>query len=99
MSRLFSAWLCAWGRPTDLEDVLVAGMTEAATRVTGHPALAFLLEHEPEVVLPHLAFGHADGLLAYVARFTAPFLGRWLDHDEAVRVAEWATRIVVVLPR
>jgi hypothetical protein len=36
-----------------------------------------------------------DDVLATASAFTSPFLGRWLDHDEAVRVAEWAARIVV----
>jgi len=29
------------------------------------------------------------------SRFTAPFLARWMTPDEAGRVAEWATRIVL----
>jgi hypothetical protein len=36
-----------------------------------------------------------DGVLAVSSTFTAPFLGRWLDHEEAKRVAEWAARIVL----
>jgi AcrR family transcriptional regulator len=95
VSRLFSELAVRMGRAASLEDVLVAGMTGAAVIVSGHPALAFLLEHEPEVVLPHLAFEHHDRLLAVVRQYAAPFLGRWLDHDEAERVAEWATRIVL----
>ena len=36
-----------------------------------------------------------DSVLAVSSTFTAPFLGRFLDHDEARRVAEWAARIVL----
>jgi AcrR family transcriptional regulator len=95
LSRLFSDLAVRMGGETSLEGVLVTGMTGAAVRVGEHPALGFLLEHEPEVVLPHLAFDHHDRLLSVLGSYAAPFLGRWLDHDEAERVAEWATRIVV----
>jgi len=95
VARFFSALALPMGAASDLEDVLVVGMTEAARRITGHPGLSFLLEHEPEVVLPHLTFSHMDGILAVSSTFTAPFLGRWLDHEEAKRVAEWAARIVL----
>ena len=95
VSRFFSALAVRMGQAEDLEDVLVAGMTEAATRVSSHPALTYLLALEPEVVLPQLAFARLDDVLATASAFLAPFLGRWLDHDEAARVAEWAARIVM----
>ena len=95
VSRFFSALAVRMGEAHDLEDVLVAGMTEAATRVSEHDALRALLEHEPELVLPRLAFSHMDEVLATTCTFVAPFLGRWLDSAEARRVAEWAARIVV----
>jgi AcrR family transcriptional regulator len=95
VSRLFSDLAVRMGEAGSLEDVLVAGMTGAARRIKEHSALTYLLAHEPEVVLPHLAFEHHDRLLAQLARYGAPFLGRWLAHDEAMRVAEWATRIVL----
>jgi AcrR family transcriptional regulator len=95
VSRFFSALAVRMGAATDLEDVLVAGMVEAATRVAEHPALEFLLQHEPELVLSQLAFARMDEVLAVTCAFTAPFLGRWLDQAEAKRVAEWAARIVV----
>ena len=68
---------------------------EASTRIRGHAALAYLVEHEPEMVLGHLAFDESDRLLATASRFTAPFLARWMSPMEAGRVAEWATRIVL----
>ena len=95
VSRFFSALAVCMGEAHDLEDVLVAGMTEAARRVSEHEALGALLEHEPELVLPRLAFSHMDEVLATTCTFVAPFLGRWLDSAEARRVAEWAARIVV----
>jgi AcrR family transcriptional regulator len=95
VARFFSALALRMGGASNLEDVLVVGMNEAAVRITEHPALSFLLDNEPEVILPHLTFSHMDNLLGVSSTFTAPFLGRFLDHEEAKRVAEWAARIVL----
>ena len=95
MARLFSALGVRLGEATDLAEALVSGIVEASTRVQRHVALAYLVEHEPEVVLGHLAFDESDRLLATASRFTAPFLARWMSSNEAGRVAEWATRIVL----
>ena len=95
VSRFFSALAVCMGAATNLEDVLVTGMTEAATRVTEHPALGYLRVCEPELVLSQLAFARMDEVLSLTCAFTTPFLGRWLDQAEARRVAEWAARIVV----
>jgi len=94
-SRFFSALAVRMGEADTLEDVLVAGMTEAAAAIEGHGVLARLLRHEPEVVLAQLAFARMDEVLAVTCAFTAPFLGRWLEPAESRRVAEWAARIVV----
>jgi AcrR family transcriptional regulator len=94
-ARLFSALGVVMGEAESLEDVLVSAVSEAARRIRAHEALAFLSEHEPEVLMPHLAFGHMDELLAVASDFVAPFLGRWLPGEEARRVAEWSIRIVL----
>lgn len=95
VARFFSSLAVAMGEAHDLEDVLVAGIVDAARRLSGHAALGYLLEHEPELVLPHLAFAQMDRLLGTASAFAAPFFGRWLEPDQAVRAAEWAVRIVV----
>jgi hypothetical protein len=95
MARLFSALGVRLGEATDLTVALVDGMVEASARLRGHAALAYLVEHEPEMVLGHLAFDESDRLLTTASRFTAPFLARWMSPMEAGRVAEWATRIVL----
>jgi AcrR family transcriptional regulator len=94
-ARLFSALAVAMGSADDLEDVLVAGMSVAARRLCSHPALAYLVEHEPGVILPYLAFDRMDRVLETASSFAAPFFARWLEPDAAARAAEWATRIVV----
>src|SRR5438477_8418820 len=80
---------------TTLEDLLVAGIHESGRRVLGHPALQYLLAHEPEIVLPKLAFHGFDGVLRAVGDFAAPYLGLWLAPDDVMRAADWVTRLVV----
>lgn len=79
----------------DLEDLLVAGVTEAARRVLGHDALQFLLANEPDVVLPHVAFARCDAVFDRVAAVAVPRLRRFLDPERAAEASEWVTRIVV----
>ncbi len=95
MARLFSALGVCLGQAGDLSAALVGGIVEASTRLRDHAALHYLAEHEPETVLGHLAFDESDRLLATASRFAAPFLARWMSSEEAGRVAEWATRIVL----
>jgi len=95
VARLFSALAVAMGEATDLEDVLVAGMVEAARRMRSHGALAYLLEHEPGAVLPHLTFAELDRVLLVAGDLAAPFFARWLEPAQASRAAEWAVRIVL----
>lgn len=94
-ARLFSDVAAAMADASDVESLLVAGMVRAARTLRANDALAYLVRHEPGTVLPHLAFGGLDRLLDAASRFTAPFLGRWLEPEEAARAAEWAARIVV----
>jgi len=78
-----------------MEDVLVAGITEAGRRIRDHTALQFLLANQPETIVPHLAFKPAEELLGRASAFGAPYLARWLDLPDALRAAEWAARIVL----
>jgi AcrR family transcriptional regulator len=78
-----------------LEDLLVVGIAEVARRLRDHEALQFVLAHEPEVILPKLAFSHQDEVLRAATAFAAPYLARWLGHEESARAAEWVARIVL----
>ncbi len=94
-ARFFSDLAVAMGEAHDLEEVLVVGIVEAARRLEDHRALRYLLDHEPGVILPHLCFDSMDRVLALASSFAAPFLGRWLEPDQAARAAEWAARITI----
>jgi AcrR family transcriptional regulator len=94
-ARLTSALAVVMGEAEDLEDVLVAGMAEAARRLRSHAALAYVLTHEPGVILPHLTFAELDRILLVAGDVAAPFFARWLNPEQASRAAEWAARIVL----
>jgi AcrR family transcriptional regulator len=93
VARLFSELAVVMGEAKDLEEVLVVGMVESARRLLDHRAIRYLLDHEPGVILSPLSFDQMDRVLEVASSFAAPFLGRWLEPDQAARAAEWATRI------
>jgi AcrR family transcriptional regulator len=95
VARLFSSLAVVMGDASDLEDVLVAGMVEAARRLSTHTAIAYLLLHEPGLILPRLTFADMEQILFKAGDFAAPFFARWLEPDQASRAAEWAVRIVM----
>lgn len=78
-----------------LEDALVAAITTVGRHLDEHAVFRFLLVHEPELVLPHLAFRQLDALLARVRAMGGPLLERFLDPTDAARTAEWVARIVI----
>src|SRR3954447_27078270 len=57
---------------TTFADAVVAVVGRATREVRGHDALQFLLAHEPEAVLGHLAFGPGDRVLVAVGDAIAP---------------------------
>jgi AcrR family transcriptional regulator len=92
--RLRSATRASAGG-TVLEDLLVAGITYAVRAIREHGALQFLVEHEPEVVLPHVTFGAFDRLLAAAGDWVRPWLAPHLGEEQALRAGEWVTRMVL----
>jgi AcrR family transcriptional regulator len=95
VSRFFARLVEQFEAAESLEDLLVAGMTEAGRTIRDHDALQFLLAYEPQTVLPRLAFSRCDEVLASASAVAAPFLARWLAPDDALRAAGWATRLVL----
>ena len=79
----------------DLESLVSVGLAEAARRIRDHAGLQYLLAHEPEVVVPHLAFTHLNEVLSRARSFAEPWLARWLPPPHAARAAEWVTRLVL----
>jgi AcrR family transcriptional regulator len=94
VTRVSAAIVRRLDESVTLEDLLATGLAEAARQVFGHPALTFLLAHEPESVVPWLAFQGKEALLAFATALVSPHLERHLAPDDARRAAEWAVRIL-----
>jgi AcrR family transcriptional regulator len=94
VARLFSALAVEMGAADNLEDALVAGVVGAATAAGEHQALQYVLANEPGVLLPKLCFEPFRAVLDRVCEFAVPFLARWMDPDQARRVADLTARMV-----
>lgn len=80
-------------RADDLSDLITGAMATAGRLLSRHPALRFVADHEPELILPRLAFGEMDRVLAAVSAFATPYLSRFLSPRHASRASEWVARI------
>ena len=80
---------------TDLEELLVATITTASRFVSEHDAFQFMLAHEPDSVLPYLAFDRLDLAFRAAETFLGPHLARVLPPGAHARVAEWIARVIV----
>jgi len=76
-------------------DVLAEAMHHAAVVLAEDRALTTILEREPEVLLPYLAFDRQGPILAAATAFVAPTLGRFLPRHQAEEAVEWAARLVI----
>jgi AcrR family transcriptional regulator len=77
-----------------LPDAVLAVVVHAARALRSHAALRFLLAHEPEAVLPHLAFAPGDEILTRVGDLLAPALWPWLEPADATRAGDWLARVL-----
>jgi AcrR family transcriptional regulator len=84
-------------RAADAEDDLAAAATSVLTNgaafLLGHEALRCVLTVEPEVLLPHISFARGDVMLAVCASRLAPAFTRFVEPEQARRLAEWLVRL------
>jgi AcrR family transcriptional regulator len=92
--RIASALVDAGRDEATLADAVVAVVVLGARELRGHDALQFLLAHESEAVLGHLAFGPGDRVLIAVGDAIAPAFDRWLSPGAATRAGDWLARLV-----
>jgi len=78
-----------------LADAITAAVVTSVDALRGNPALAFICAHEPELLLPYLAFEREDAVLRNAAALVAPAFIRYLDEGAAVRLGEWIARITL----
>lgn len=94
--RFFAATTDRLHEAHDLEDLLVVGITGAARFLSGHDALRYVLTHEPERILPELAFHRLQRALDVAVAFATPHLRRFVrDSSSAEEHAEWIVRILL----
>jgi AcrR family transcriptional regulator len=74
-----------------LTDLLTRAIAAGLGAVADHPALRTMIELEPQLVLPHLAFR----LLAVSTELLRPHLARFLPAETIPAAAEWAARVAV----
>jgi AcrR family transcriptional regulator len=74
------------------DEAVTAAVVTSAQFLTGHEALAFVCAHEPEVLLPYLAFEREDAVLREAAFLIAPAFARFCDAATAERLGEWLAR-------
>jgi AcrR family transcriptional regulator len=78
-----------------LADAAAVVLSESCAAIAGHPAVAYVLAHEPEVLASHLSFGDLDPLLGWARAFAETHFTRFVDPPAAREVGEWLARIVV----
>lgn len=94
LERASSALVDAGRAEPTFADAVVAVVVLGARELRAHDALQFLLAHEPDAVLGHLAFGPGDRVLVAVGDAVAPAFDRWLAPDAAQRAGDWLARLV-----
>jgi AcrR family transcriptional regulator len=78
-----------------LADAVTAVITSATGFLTGHSALRFVCVHEPDLLIPFLAFEREDAVLRTAAVLVAPAFERFLEESAATRLGEWISRITL----
>lgn len=95
LGRLFDELDVALASAPTLEDLLVTAITQVCRSIADHEAVQYLVQHEPEAIMPHLSFDGLDPLLAWAGAFATPHLRRFLLAPEAAETAEWVARLIV----
>jgi AcrR family transcriptional regulator len=95
VSRLLLGLTAQIEAATSLERLLVDLIGGAARFIAGNDAIQMLLRHEPDVLLPFVAFDRQGPLLEGAVVFLAPHLERFVDHRTACETVEWVARLVI----
>ena len=79
----------------DVEGMLVAAIRTASAFIAEHAGLQILVRHEPEVLLPFLAFDRLGPVLDFTTTVLTPYFVPHVDADTAGEVIEWGARLVL----
>jgi len=94
-SRLYTSVAEAVGMSSSLHESLIAGMTTIWDHLESHEAVQGILKCSPEVLLRQLRFDAATATYEVTSSLVRPLLTQWVDGENAARVAEWVSRVVV----
>ncbi|HET9729807.1 MAG TPA: TetR/AcrR family transcriptional regulator [Acidimicrobiia bacterium] len=79
-----------------LADAAAAAMITGTRLLAQHASLTFVAAHEPEIIMPFLAFERESAVLQAGAQLVAPGFERHLgDAAQAERLAEWLVRMTL----
>lgn len=78
-----------------LEERLREGMTAALEQIWSHPALRFLVEHEPNAVVRNPATAGLHQILEVATSFLEPHLADHLPAARARAAADWVVRLTL----
>jgi AcrR family transcriptional regulator len=95
MDRFFAEIEPRLAAAETLDDVLAEGLCGAVCFLRANKPLHALLEHEPELVLPHLAFDRMGTAFAVAAAVALRHLDRFLAEDDARRATELVARLAL----
>jgi AcrR family transcriptional regulator len=82
-------------RTDSLADAIVAVILTGTDTFHSHAALAFVVEHEQEIVAPALSFERGSAVLRGASALIAPAFARFIDADRAERLGEWVARLTL----
>ena len=78
-----------------LGDACTAVVVTTARTLARHAPLAFVAAHEPEILMPFLAFEREDAFLRGAAALVAPAFTPFLSDTQATRLGEWLARLTL----
>lgn len=78
-----------------LPELLRRGITAALEQIWGHPALRYVVEHEPSTVVPSLVTAGLADLVDVALSFIEPRLLPYMPAPAAPTAAEWIVRLTL----
>jgi AcrR family transcriptional regulator len=95
MDRFLSVLEPRLAAAATLDDVLGEGLATTVRFLQQSKPLHALLEHEPELVFPHLAFDRMGTAFDFAAQVALAHLHRFLDDPDARRAIELVARLAL----
>jgi len=95
LCRLLTEVTGSVAQAESLEELLNTAMVGAARWIRHNAPLQMLMRHEPEVLLPFLAFDRQGPLLNAAVIFLASSVERFTTVQVAEDAVEWMTRLVI----